>query len=156
MPCAAPPTLPETWTATSIFSDAPLRPQALSPLRAHWSPCNAGRLCPPCYAFPRWLSSTPAPLNPALPADDAVDDLKRTRFGSMPGSSFGSDYRARKRPHLPGALKAQAGLFGGPAGEPAGQSAALSAMEMGWSGRRRVPACDCWLPGCCGHARPAH
>ncbi|KAL4436668.1 hypothetical protein ABPG75_003807 [Micractinium tetrahymenae] len=51
-------------------------------------------------------------------SDDAADDLKRTRFGSMPGSSLGSDYRARKRPHLPGALKAPVGLFGGPAGSP--------------------------------------
>lgn len=49
---------------------------------------------------------------------EAADDLKRTRFGSVPGSSLGSDYRARKRPHLPGALKASVGLFGGLAGSP--------------------------------------
>ena len=33
----------------------------------------------------------------------------------MPGSSLGSDYRARKRPALPGGLQAPV-LFGGPAG----------------------------------------
>ncbi|PRW34096.1 RNA polymerase I-specific transcription initiation factor RRN3-like [Chlorella sorokiniana] len=52
-------------------------------------------------------------------SESDADDLKRTRFGSIPGSSFGSDYRARKRPHLPGALKTGPGLFGGiPATSP--------------------------------------
>jgi hypothetical protein len=45
-----------------------------------------------------------------------VDDLKRTRFGSVPGSSLGSDYRARKRPNVPSAMRA--GLFGAPAASP--------------------------------------
>ena len=66
------------------------------------------------------VPSYPAcPLPPLPPPTNTTkqDDLKRTRFGSIPGSSFGSDYRARKRPHLPGALTAGPGLFGGiPAG----------------------------------------
>ncbi|KAI3426053.1 hypothetical protein D9Q98_008021 [Chlorella vulgaris] len=49
---------------------------------------------------------------------EAAEELKRTRFGSLPGSSIGSDYRARKRPHLPGALKAPPLLFGGPSASP--------------------------------------
>lgn len=95
----------------------------------------------------------PSRLTPLLPppSHPHQDDLKRTRFGSMPGSSFGSDYRARKRPHLPGALKTGPGLFGGiPAGgcTKHGRVHVLGKLGSGPCGR----ACAACLLGCL--ARP--
>lgn len=60
------------------------------------------------------MLSTPLVPPPRTLAE--ADDLKRTRFGSVPGSSLGSDYRARKRPNVPSAMRA--GLFGAPAASP--------------------------------------
>jgi len=48
------------------------------------------------------------------------DDMKRTRFGSMPDSSLSSGGRRYLRRRLPGALKASLLAHGGAGGSPTG------------------------------------